>query len=452
MPINYVLLETIEVTQAAASVLFDNIPQTGYTDLKVVMSSRKSTSALDVSKVQLNTTDAVNNKYIDNGGGASPRSGGVATYQGFSQPSDYSANTFSNCEFYIPNAFASGVKKTLNGDNAAENLSTSAFNGFTASTYTTVTGAVTSIGLFPNSGNWVVGSTFSLYGIAAFGTTPVVAPKAAGGNIVANDGTYWYHAFTSSGTFTPQLPVNCDVLVVAGGGSGGENNGGGGAGGLLYFASQSLSLTNYTVTVGAGGAGQPAGSGNGGVTGSDSQFGALTLVKGGGGGGSAGSVQVDGQNGGSGGGAKSGGTVVGTATSGQGNNGGAGTYNSGNYPGGGGGGAGAVGGGAPNANTAGSGGVGAGGTGYANYISLNTMAIATNTGVLSGGNYYYAGGGGAGTYGGGTTGTGGLGGGGAATANGIAATGGGGGGGTRVPNVGSGSGGSGVVIIRYAMA
>jgi hypothetical protein len=37
---NYVLLETIELTANASSIVFDNIPQTGYTDLKVVFSTR----------------------------------------------------------------------------------------------------------------------------------------------------------------------------------------------------------------------------------------------------------------------------------------------------------------------------------------------------------------------------------------------------------------------------
>ena len=37
---NHVLLETIELTQTTTSVTFDNIPQTGYTDLKIIMNAR----------------------------------------------------------------------------------------------------------------------------------------------------------------------------------------------------------------------------------------------------------------------------------------------------------------------------------------------------------------------------------------------------------------------------
>jgi hypothetical protein len=40
MPENYILLERTELNASAASVTFANIPQTGYTDLKIVASIR----------------------------------------------------------------------------------------------------------------------------------------------------------------------------------------------------------------------------------------------------------------------------------------------------------------------------------------------------------------------------------------------------------------------------
>jgi hypothetical protein len=40
MPNNMILLETIALTQSAASVTFDNLPTSGYTDLKIVISAR----------------------------------------------------------------------------------------------------------------------------------------------------------------------------------------------------------------------------------------------------------------------------------------------------------------------------------------------------------------------------------------------------------------------------
>ena len=147
------------------------------------------------------------------------------------------------------------------------------------------------------------------------------------GGTLTSDATYYYRTFTTTGSLVvSNASLTTDILVVAGGGSGGNvGGGGGGAGGLLNFASQSLSIGSYAVTVGAGGAGSgaPGATGN---NGSDSQFGLLTLVKGGGFGGRNGSVDIGG-TGGSGGGSIAGtnGTVAGgLATSGQGNNGGTG--------------------------------------------------------------------------------------------------------------------------------
>jgi hypothetical protein len=62
--------------------------------------------------------------------------------------------------------------------------------------------------------------------------------KASGGTITT-DGTYWYHTFTTSGTFVPYENLTADCLVIAGGGAGAatdgndtQGGGGGGAGGL----------------------------------------------------------------------------------------------------------------------------------------------------------------------------------------------------------------------------
>ena len=235
------------------------------------------------------------------------------------------------------------------------------------------------------------------------------------------------------------MPPAIETLVVAGGAGGGGWGGGGGAGGLIHDASYTVaSGSSYTVTVGAGGiAGTQAYTDGG--NGSYSRLGTMTADGGGGGGHYAG---FPGRFGGSGGGG--GGNSVdvnqagGYGIVGQGNAGGigGGLPGSYHYGHGGGGGAGAVG-----ANYSGYQG-GAGGVGLAYSIS------GTST--------YYAGGGGGETPnqpGGYSPGAGGLGGGGAGgtysnginATSGTANTGGGGGGGYT----GIGTGGSGVVIIRY---
>jgi hypothetical protein len=325
------------------------------------------------------------------------------------------------------------------------------------------TAAITSITLESYNGthNILAGSTFTLYGIA----NADIGAKATGG-VITYDDTYYYHTFGASGTFTPKQSLTADILVVAGGaGAGSYRTGGGGAGGLLGFASQSLTTTGYTVTVGAGGAGgAESGStatGTAGNNGSDSQFGALTLVKGGGTGGWSGSV--NGVTGGSGGGAIAApaGSTAGSATSGQGSAGGTGQWGSPYYAAGGGGGAGAAG----SNGTSASGG-GAGGNGLSTYSS---WGLVTGTGQNVSGTVYYAGGGAGGEFTGisaTTAKAGGYGGGGSTTAtssgsyssggSGVANTGGGGAGSVSTDNANQmgrgGNGGSGVVIIRYLKA
>ena len=454
MPANYVLLARVTTSVTTTSITFLGLPASGYTDLKFVMSARSTDSNANYSPfgLQINGS-SVGNAYRSLTGTGSTSDTFGTTNDTFTastaggtwtriessgiQAGASQANVFANCELYITD-YLSSVNKTFLFDVSTENNGAQAFNEMTGGTLTSIA-PITSVGFANRDGSFAANTSISLYGIANLGTTPTIVPKASGGDIVANDGTYWYHAFLSSGTFTPQTPITCDLLVIAGGGGGGENNGGGGAGGLLPLTSQSLTTINYPVTIGAGGRGYAQPSDLAGDNGSNSQFASLTAAVGGGGGGSGGASQIEGKNGGSGGGAKSGGTIVGLGTPGQGNDGGQGVYNSGNYPGGGGGGAGAVGGTALNSSTAGSGGAGSN--------TYSSWATATLTGVSG----FFAGGGGAGTFGGGTLGSGGSGGGGAATVSGTANTGGGGGGGKRSPNVGSGSGGSGIVIIRYAM-
>ena len=449
MGANYVKLETITVGEAgASSVTFNNIPQSGYTDLKVVVSCRSNRAALADGIVLTFSPSAgsvYSYKYLE-GNGASAASGGAssqANLQGFSIPSaTATANTFSNTEIYIPNYTVSQYK-SISSDSVMENNATTSYTDFLAGLWSS-NSAITGITLAPVVGTaWVQYSTFSLYGLAAVGTTPVIAPYASGGDIIQTDGTYWYHAFLSSGTFTPAKGLSCDVLRIAGGGGGGRfRSGGGGAGGLVYSASQSLN-GSYTVVIGAGGAGSTDNSYNG-VNGANTTFTSLSAAIGGGGGGSD-SSYVNGSNGGSGGG---GCRAYAGGTGSQGSNGGSSSDTAPNYGGGGGGGF----------STAGTTGTNlTGGNGGAGTNTYATWATATSTGVSG----FYAGGGGGGTYNGGTPGTGGAGGGGAASAansngNGIAGTAntGGGGGGNSIstaPSGAGGNGGSGIVIVRYAI-
>jgi hypothetical protein len=449
MPANYVLLERTELNATAATVTFANIPQTGYTDLKVVISGR-TTEAANFTTLSLtfngNTSANYSRKFIQGYNSGAASSGGSSETSlnlGYINGNSSTASTFGNMEVYIPN-YTSANNKSVSIDAVQErNDATQAVMWLNAGLWAQNT-AINQITFTPAGGDLAANSTFSLYGLAALGTTPAIAPKASGGNIIDYDGTYWIHTFLSSGTFTPQTGLSCDYLVVAGGGgSGGSYAGGGAGGGLrstvtatggggsLESALAVVSGTAYTVTVGAGGTGGALNSV--GSNGSNSVFSTITSTGGGGGGGFSSTVaQHTGANGGSGGGGGNAGSGVtapgGTGTTNQGFAGGSGSFLGGGALrcAGGGGGAGAVG-----ANGVGAGGVGGnGGNGVASSISGSS--------VTRGG-----GGGGAGE---GSQGSGGTGGGGT-NSTGTVNT--GGGGSMNYTNATGNAGGSGIVIIRY---
>jgi hypothetical protein len=256
---------------------------------------------------------------------------------------------------------------------------------------------------------------------------------ATGGKITSytlSGTTYIAHTFTSSDTFTPASSGTVEYLVVAGGAGGGSGSGsgGGGAGGFRTATGLAVTAQSYTITVGAGGTKD--------VNGGNSVFSSITSTGGGTGGRESG--HTPGTAGGSGGGgigyttAGAGGAA---SPSGQGYAGGTGGSA---YFGGGGGGAGQVG-------TAGVGATSGGGGGN----GLSSSISGTPT--------FYSGGGGGHTQTGDRQAPGGSGGGGDGGnyyysaahpgTTGVANTG-GGGGGTHPSGM---AGGSGIVIIRYAI-
>jgi hypothetical protein len=453
MTANYVLLETIQLTQSVSSVVFDNIPQTGYTDLVLKCSARTtfSSSYGDSIFIQFNgsSSNRSRRRLYGLGTGSAGVDAASNSYGGFASGASQTSSVFGNSELYIAN-YTSDKSKTSSLYSVSENNATEAQIYINANLWNS-TAAINSITLTSEtSSNFVQHSTFSLYGVAATGTSPSVGPAASGGNIISTDGTYWYHTFLSSGAFTPAASLSIDYLVVAGGGAGGEGystrTGGGGAGGLrstvgatggggaLESKPTLVGGTKYTITVGAGAVG-----GNGSNS-SIAGTGLTTITSLGGGGGTQSAATAG--SGGSGGGAgwNNPGSTIGIGGPGTAGQGYAGGNSSGGSPfsAGGGGGAGAVGQTAPGSSTGGAGGAG---------VSISALATATGTGVSN----FYAGGGGGG---GSSAGAGGSGGGGAGSSGSIGTAGTintGGGGGGQLGEGYSAKGGSGIVIIRYAV-
>ena len=268
------------------------------------------------------------------------------------------------------------------------------------------------------AGSLVTSQTFRV------SVTPV---PAYGGDTVQDINGYRIHTFTDVGTseFKAESSINVEVLVVAGGGGGGyqasnQSGGGGGAGELIYRSSFSVNgLT--TVTVGDGGlAGIQTPTVRASTSGSNSVFGSLTARGGGRGGNGTGPGRT---SGGSGGGAErnaSGGAS--TATLGLGNAGGSSSNN---------------------ASTGRSGGGGGGATSVGADASDNSARTPGGTGYtssISGTSRVYAAGGAGGARNLNSDG-----------ANAVANRGNGGGGadGNISSGINGGSGGSGIVIVRY---
>ena len=251
-------------------------------------------------------------------------------------------------------------------------------------------------------------------GYSEWSTVSIVIAFSATGGTVTTEGGYVYHTFTESGVFKVSGEAECEVLIVAGGGGGnlsnewGDGSAGGGAGGFSSFSV--LPLGVYTILVGAGGAINE--NGNDSIAFNETAIGGGRM----------------GNNGGSGGGGNAfTDNAAGLGTSGQGNNGGVG-YNASNFT-----------------RAAG----GGGGAGQAGQAGSSNQGGKGGDGLPWNNGSYYAGGGGAGSRNG-NAGIGGLGGGGNVNEAGEINTGSGGGGGHRTNQPGA-PGGSGVVIIRYAV-
>ena len=435
----YTPIASQTLTGSVSSVTFSNIPQ-NFTDLVVVCWTKAPSANVGLS-MQFNGDTSSNYSYTQIAGSGTTAASNRGTSQTYARFGNNIQTNGTYTKADIQNYSNSTTFKTLiSRSGSAADGGVVAFVNLWRST-----SAITSLTISPEGGgNFGSDTTFNLYGIASG------SAKATGGT-VTTDGTYFYHTFTSSGIFTPSVNLTADYLVVAGGGGGGNGNfasntdggGGGGAGGLRCTVGSTggggslesaLSLTaqNYTVTVGAGGAGTSTAATNG-TSGSNSVFSTITATGGGGGGGSTSSNGNAGLTGGSGGGGGPG-VTPGAGGSGTANQGYAGGLASVSGRGGGGGGAGAV--GATGATTMN------GGTGVSTSISGSSIT--------------YAGGGGGGGYS--AQGTGGSGGGGAGGISvsstpgsaGTANTGGGGGGVGR-DGVATGAGGSGIVIVRYAV-
>lgn len=313
MPTTYTPLATTTLGSATATVTFSSIPQT-YTDLIIAMSlpSVGGGNNGDGLRFQINGDTATNYSatYISNSGstaGSTKESSQTRGRVGFVTQT---TGNIGSAIAHFQNYSNTSTYKSVIGrcGNLNTNADAQVFAG--VSTWRSTAAINQIVFSLSSNSNFVAGTTFSVYGVASAAVVAQGA-KATGGDIISTDGSYWYHTFLSSGSFTPTQALTADYLVVAGGG--GASGGGGGAGGMRCTVGatggggsleSALSLTAqaYTVTIGAGGAGGVNTSASA-SSGSNSVFSTITSTGGGYGAGGGNGSATNGGNGGSGGGA-----------------------------------------------------------------------------------------------------------------------------------------------------
>jgi hypothetical protein len=150
-----------------ATVTFDGISN-NYRDL-VIYGQKRGSSATNNSAIRINNSSVAN--YGDQGvfGYANTNQvGGYehtgATYWQDNVNSSSAGNFFNPVRYYFPAANGSQIKTIIYESGQEWNAST-IYSFFGTGWNTGITAVISRIDLFPDSGNYVEGTTFSLYGI-----------------------------------------------------------------------------------------------------------------------------------------------------------------------------------------------------------------------------------------------------------------------------------------------
>jgi hypothetical protein len=163
MPATYEPIESKTLASAVSTVTFSSIPQT-YTDLVLVFSGNCASGGIESVPMRFNGDTASNYSYqIFDGSGSSASAGRAGSA------------TFMNTSLVISSEVSNNIWHIFNYTNATT-FKTIIGRGNVAGSYVRVGGgmwrktpeAITSITVFhAASVNFVVGSTFTLYGIRA---------------------------------------------------------------------------------------------------------------------------------------------------------------------------------------------------------------------------------------------------------------------------------------------
>jgi hypothetical protein len=155
---------------AAASVSFTGIPGT-HTDLLLVISARTSTTGHVIENIGLQFNSSSSgyswrSVYGLSGSAASESASSQTQLQRlYATTADCTANTFGNCEMYVPN-YAGAANKSVSISSVTESNVANGPIIMAAAGLWANTSAITAINLVTVFGaNFVSGSSFFLYGI-----------------------------------------------------------------------------------------------------------------------------------------------------------------------------------------------------------------------------------------------------------------------------------------------
>ena len=147
-----------------ASVTFSSIPAT-YTDLLVKASARQGSGGTEMQLTFNGSSTSFSNKRLYGTGSATASDSVGTAFVSNTQSNDgsFTASTFGNGEWYIPN-YTSANYKSVSVDGVTENNATTALMMLTTGLWSN-TAAITSITITAQIPNFVQYSSFYLYGI-----------------------------------------------------------------------------------------------------------------------------------------------------------------------------------------------------------------------------------------------------------------------------------------------
>ena len=164
------LIQHIALGSAQTSITFSSIPQT-FTDLYLVLSARADSNQgvnnwFECAVLPNNSSTGITVRNLFGVGSSTGSNDDVRFSGGMIAGAATTSNTFGNNAIYFPN-YRSSVNKSWSVDSVYENNGTQAFQTIVAGLWAN-TAAITSLVLDPrDSGNFVTGTSATLYGITA---------------------------------------------------------------------------------------------------------------------------------------------------------------------------------------------------------------------------------------------------------------------------------------------